>query len=199
MSQALRTVSFLSARIPHLALMLVVACSALGCVSEDPVPIFIKIGYQVRCLDCEPRAADDPPHDLRVVDGSEGFRTACTREPWDDGAMYALELDTSQRQSNGTGGFAFGVQQARIGEDPGPNCRIRVREGQNTYEGRCSAAPPSAELPCQLALRAQDGVLFGSVACEHIPNLATTALWRSVFTPLTRDPAEFEVHGCPGL
>lgn len=169
----------------------------LGCAQDDPAPLFLKIDYQVRCLDCDPRTADDPAHELRAVNGSAGLRVSCSSDTLDGLRTFNVEVSSSERQSNGAEGYSLAIRQAAVGDDPGSACHVLAREGANSYDGRCAAEPPSPEIPCQVAVRMEQGVLLGSVLCDRIPNLATTALWRSLVKPRTHEPAEFEAHGCP--
>jgi hypothetical protein len=160
----------------------------------------VKVDYQVRCLDCEPRAPDDPPHRIRAVDGEAGFRTACTRDDFGGTGMYSIAVETNERQVNGNEGYALEIRQLALGAaNAERGCRVSLREGPNTYEAKCGEDPPDASVPCQLIARGERGLLLGSLWCDGIPNSISGALRRSVVAPGSREPAELEVHGCPGL
>src|SRR4029077_11887286 len=61
-----------------LAFCLVVAPVLTACVNQDPAPLFADIAYQVRCVDCTPRAVDDNPHTVSALDGDSGYKVACS-------------------------------------------------------------------------------------------------------------------------
>jgi hypothetical protein len=168
-----------------------------ACVNEDPAPVVVEIDYQVRCLSCEPRAPDEPPHDIHAVLGRMGFRVSCTRDQFGDARVLSFAADTNERQVNGSEGFSVAIRQAVPGPDPGPTCRVNAREGVNKYEGRCGADEPTDEVPCQVTMDVDDGVLVGTLLCRNISDEGGAQ--RSIVASESDEPAEFKVHGCPGL
>jgi hypothetical protein len=166
-----------------------------ACVNEDPAPVVVEIDYQVRCLDCQPRAADDPPHDITALMGKQGFRVSCTGDDYGDTKAISFSAETNELQANGNQGFGLAIRQALPGDDPGPSCRVNAREDVNEYEGRCSADDPTDEIPCQVAMDFEDGLLKGTVLCRNIPD--EVGARRSIVASGSVEPAEFTVHGCP--
>ena len=98
-----------------------------ACVDEDPAPVLIEIDYQVRCLDCQPRAADEPPHDIHALQGRMGFRVSCTRDKVGGTKIVSFSADNNERQINGNDGFSLAIRQAVPESDPGQNCRVYAR------------------------------------------------------------------------
>lgn len=166
-----------------------------ACVNEDPAPVLVEVDYQVRCLGCEPRAPDEPAHDISAVMGRQGFRVSCTRDEYGDTRVLSFSADTSEPQINGNKGFSLAIRQAEAGPDPGPSCRVNAREGVNKYEGRCSADDPTDEIPCQVLMDFDDGLLEGTLLCRNIADEGGAR--RSIVASESDQPAEFTVHGCP--
>jgi hypothetical protein len=164
-------------------------------VNEDPAPVVVEVDYQVRCLGCEPRAPDEPPHNIKAVTGMDGFRVSCTRDDYGDMRVLSFAADTNQLQVNGSQGFGLAVRQAAPGPDPGPSCRVNAREGVNKFEGRCSADEPTDEIPCQVVMDLDDGLLEATLLCRNISDEAGAR--RSIVASGSDEPAEFTVHGCP--
>ena len=172
----------------------------LACSEEDPAPLFFKIDYQVRCIDCEPRSMDDPSRAIRGLDGERGFAVSCraTRQGGDRIATFsAMHTDTGDPANN----YGITIDQVNLdGGDPGSSCRVSVTEGNNTYEGVCAPdepEPPNA--PCPVELELDGDVIQRSVYCDDIPNRSTTMITRYVVAPGEDAPADFEVQGCTGL
>jgi hypothetical protein len=181
---------------PRVIATLLLAAAA-ACTQEDPPPVLIDIDYQVRCLECEPRAADDPVHDVHAAPGADGFQVSCSRDRLDGVSVFSFGADSDAVQSNGVRGYGFEVLEMAIGPDPGSSCSVLLHEGANRYQGRCAAGDPDQDTPCQVTSSIEHGVVRGSLLCVNVPNAATGELRRSVVKSLTRDPAEFQVHGCP--
>jgi hypothetical protein len=171
--------------------------AACACTEADPPSVYVEADYQVRCLDCEPRAADEPAHDVRAVEGQRDFQVFCTRDRVAGVSVVSFGADSDRVQVNGNQGFGFEVRTMVPGADPGSSCQVLLHEGVNRYEGRCSAAEPDPEIPCQVTSSAEGGTLRGSLLCANLPNASSAQLRRAVVRSLTREPAEFEVHGCP--
>jgi hypothetical protein len=168
------------------ALALVLTCAA--CSEEDPAALYADVNYQVRCLDCEPRVADDPERDLAVVDGEQDSSLRCESV----GGLVSLEIETSE--------YAFKILNARLGNDPGDQCEVRVKEGINEYRGFCKAEGSDDEQPCEVELTADGSGFVGRVFCNQIRHHLSNTLLRYVVAPGTTDePAEVVASGCSGL
>jgi len=182
-----------------IVLALVAASCLFACVEEDPAPLYMDLDYQVRCIDCEPRTPDDDPHEIEAIDGEGNFTIDCnaTRRGGDRLVSFsALYRDPEREDDN----FSISVVQANLDSgDPGGSCRLGVTEGDNRYEGKCTAGDPTTEEPCQIELEEEDGIVSGSLLCDNVPNLSSTLITRYVVEPGSSDPVEFEVHGCSGL
>lgn len=170
-----------------------VALAALAfvasCNKEDPAALFADIAYQVRCLDCQPVTTDSPARDVSVVDGQNGTALSCE---YINGRV-TLHISNAE--------YGFDILGARLGDDPGDQCEVRVKEGSgNEYAGSCKPAGSSGGAPCEVELM-QDGSGFsGTILCKKIPHRRTTSLFRYVVSPRTTDePAEISVQGCSGL
>jgi hypothetical protein len=185
----------LSATAICLAARLLPAAALHGCVNEDPAPVVVDVDYQLRCVDCAPRAPDEPAHDITAVMGNEGFRVSCSGDEYGGTEAISFSADTNQLQINGSQGFSLAVRQAVPGPDPGPSCRVNAREGVNRYEGRCSAEEPTDAIPCQVMMDWDDDLLTGTVLCRNIRDEIGVSRW--LVASGTEEPAEFTVHGCP--
>jgi hypothetical protein len=183
-----------------LALSLVFAPVSLACATSDPAPVYVSINYQVRCIDCNPRAADDSAHTITALDGADGFDVACTTQQLAKGRLVTFSanlVDSAHPSKN----YGIKILQADVEKsDPGSSCRVQVVEGSNTYEGRCGSAAPSADVPCQLnKLKVSNGVVTGKLLCDAIPNRNDSSVTRYLVAPGSTDPISLEVHGCPDL
>jgi hypothetical protein len=181
-----------------LVLALALVPCVLACTSEDPAPLFVDTDYQVRCVDCEPQAADDPARHVEAIDGERNFSIECSvHARGDDQVMtFSAAYRDPERESRN---YSFSVIQANLDGDPGSSCRVSVSEGANTYEGPCTAGEPSAEKPCSVELESEHGVITGTVRCENIPNRNADTVKRHVVAPGSRDPVELHIEGCTGL
>jgi hypothetical protein len=183
----------------RLFVLAIAAASALACTEEDPPPLYVDVDYQVRCIDCEPRAADDAARDIRAIDGELGFSVECSvTERGGDRLLTFRAIYTDAERASRSYGISL-VQANVEGGDPGGSCLVVVTEGSNTYEGDCSADEPDEESPCQVELEAEDGIVVGSILCEGVPNKNSSMSTRHVVDPNSEDPAKFEVHGCRNL
>jgi len=183
----------------RLFVLAIIAVTALACSEENPPPLYVDVNYQVRCIDCEPRAADDSPRDVRAIDGESGFDVACsiTERGGDRLLTFSAIYMDAERPSRS---YGLSLVQANLdGGDPGGSCLVVVSEGNNTYEGGCTAEDPDDEDPCQVELEAEDGIVTGTILCAEVPNKNSSMITRHLVDPNTEDPAEFEVHGCRNL
>ena len=166
-----------------LLLTLSFAAFPLACVNSDPAPVFVDVSYQLRCIDCEPRTADDSAHTINALDGENGFRVTCDsqRQGKDRLVTFSAGVTDSKHPSNS---YAFKIFQADVDKsDPGSSCHTQVVEGSNSYDGPCSSGEPSSDRPCQLKLKLKDGVIKGSVLCNAIPNRNDSMLTRHLVSP----------------
>lgn len=176
-----------------------IAASSLACAEEDPPPLFVDLDYQVRCIDCEPRAADDAVRRVMALDGEDGFSVDCNvaRREGDRLVTFTAAYTDEERSRNS---YSFGVIQANLdASGPGGSCRVVAVEGDNSYEGKCTGGDPSEEEPCRVELEAEDDIVMGSVLCENIPNRNSAMITRHLVAPNSESAARFEVHGCRGL
>lgn len=172
---------------PRLLLVLALVPCFTGCSEEDPAALFADVNYQVRCLDCEPRTADDPERDLSVVDG-DGASLRCESV----GGLVTLVIEA--------GNYAFEIHNARLGNDPGGQCEVRVTEGSNEYRGACKAEGSDDAQPCEVELNADGTGFVGRVYCDQIRHHRSASLFRYVVAPGTGDePADVVASGCSGL
>jgi hypothetical protein len=182
------------------ALCLVAAPAALtACVTEDPPPLFVDVDYQVRCVSCSPRTADDAPHAVAALDGEDSFRVGCSAQhPGKDRLLtFSATYIDMKHPSNE---YSIKVLQLDLDKtDPGAGCRVVVGEGENTYEGKCTSDTPTDDAPCQVKLKVKDGIVKGSLLCANIPNSSEASLTRHIVKPGTEQAAPVEVRGCVGL
>ena len=187
-------------RLPRFYLLCFIALPGLlACSEEDPAPLFFKIDYQVACIDCEPRAMNDPARAIRGLDGERGFAVSCrARQQGGDRIVTfsAVHRDTSNPSSN----YGITIDQVNLDSgDPGSSCLVSVIEGNNTYEGVCAEDEPDENAPCAVDIELDGEVIQGSIYCARIPNRSTTMITRHVTAPDEDAPADFEVQGCTGL
>ena len=171
-----------------------------GCEKLDPEVLFASVEYQVRCLDCEPRSADEKRRDLNLIDGDDGYEVDCNaaQAGGKDVISFHVALDDQDAPSKS---HRFEVQKAEYGKGgPGSQCEVVIREGANRYIGECSSKAPTDDVPCQLDLEVDGTRVFGSLRCAHIQLEGAPTITRYVVEPGTDDkPAQFEIHGCTGL
>ncbi|MFI5308609.1 MAG: hypothetical protein ACHQ53_14715 [Polyangiales bacterium] len=182
------------------SLLLILCCApvAVSCVTNDPAPLYADINYQVRCIDCEPRAVDDSAHHIAALNGENGFDVSCTVQQ-SGGRLVSFNAALIDAK-HPTSSYGFEILQANVDKkDPGAGCRVLVTEGSNTYEGRCTSGDPTTGAPCQVIIKDDKGVATGSVLCDAIPNRNDSTVTRHVVLPGSTDAAKFAIHGCPGL
>ena len=177
------------------AVLLLAACEKL-----DPEARFASVEYQVRCVDCEPRAPDERRHEITLLDGEEGYEVSCdaVQAGGKDVVTFRIAFDDPDAPSSA---HRFEIQKAEYGgSGPGSQCEVIIREGRNRYIGDCSGSKPSEDVPCQLELETEGTQVIGSLFCANIPLEGAPTVTRHVVEPGTEDkPARFEVHGCVGL
>ena len=180
-----------------LVLCLYTVPALLACEQQDPPPHFIDVAYQVRCIDCMPLTTDDPTRDVLAIDAEDGYEVACSASGSKPLVTFSVKHPDAKK---GSDNFELRVIQASLAsKDPGSSCVVRVTEGDNTYEGKCTADDPTADEPCQLSLKRDGSSLTGKLLCKRIPNRGTTELTRWVVKPHSMDALKFQVDGCEGL
>lgn len=86
------------------------------------------------------------------------------------------------------------------GKDPGSACRVRVVEGNTTFEGRCTSGEPTADKTCKVSFDVDDDTIKGRIYCHQFASTAMLSTKRYLVQPGTvDDPVEFELQGCEGL
>jgi hypothetical protein len=181
-----------------LGLAVVLGVGLLSCTSESEPPIYFDANYQVRCLDCQPRTADEPERDIALLDGEFDWRISCavSRIAGEDSLTLTATHETERTSQR----YGVRITRAILGDDQSSECRVRIIEGANTYEGACTSGEPTEELPCQVEFEREGGIIEGRVYCNRIRNEANLASYRYLVDPGSSDrAARIEVHNCSGL
>jgi hypothetical protein len=170
-----------------------------ACSSDGPATVYIALSYQVRCLDCQPRTADDSPHPIKNVDGEIGLSLDCEVRRLADARR--VTFSANHQSSDNTQNYAIRVTNGSLdGDESDGPCDVQIIEGANTYEGACGSDEPTTDRPCQATFEVKDGVVRGGVFCNKLPNMSNLTSTRYLVAPGTStDPATFEVYGCSGL
>ncbi len=195
-------------------LLVIMAVLAIGCSNTDPAPVYIDLDYQVRCLDCEPRSPDDPKRVFALLDGDLGeepdsfYELRCHANTVGKHRVLTFSAKYTS-PTNDSKDHSFKVAQVEFeGDDPGSNCNVEIREGSNHYKGKCGGDAPlsTADVPCQIALAVENGILNGTLRCVDLPNESLKTSTRHIVRsdradPMADDdkPATFEFDGCTGL
>jgi hypothetical protein len=177
---------------------ILLACSA-SCSSDTTPTVYIQLSYQVRCLDCNPRAPDDNEHVIKNVDGEDGYKLTCQVKK--ENGVRRVDFSVAHTSSDAASSYTFTLEKGSLdGDDSSGECQVTVIEGDNTYKAPCSSDEPSDDSPCQAQFSVDKGVIKGGVLCNNILNEAASTLTRYVVSPGTRtDPAGFSLYGCAGL
>jgi hypothetical protein len=172
-----------------------------GCTTTDASPVFVDMTYQVRCITCEPRSPDNPVRDLNLLDGEQGHTVRCRASKRTGDRL--ITFSTTYIDPNiGSDSYAIEIFEANLDDDnPGNTCEIIVKEGNNTYKGRCTSGEPDEDAACQVKLEVEGDVVHGSLLCLEMPNQVNSTTFRRVVNPGkdVEKPASFEIHGCVGL
>lgn len=177
---------------------------ASACNDADPLPVYFDLNYQVGCLRPDCSGLHDPERIVKAVDGEDGYVNSCSARGV-PGAPGVTVVSLSSRKGTQQ---TFEINSAQIGVagDVGPSCRVKIVEGNNTYEGPCSTSPPSSSSPCQLTDFGINtmGLLHGSLYCDNIPVGSSPGITRDIARAgthgsLPAQPAEFLVDPCEGL
>jgi hypothetical protein len=180
------------------SIAVVCSVSVLACKSESDPPIYLDANYQLRCLDCQGRS-DDPEREITYLDGEFDFKISC--EVRQIGGERSMNLEAQYQGGRSSERYGLRILRANIEErEQNDECRVRVHEGDNTYEGACTGETPSGEAPCQVSFERKNEIVEGSLYCDRIPNLGNLSTYRYLVEPGSMNrAAKFEVHNCEGL
>jgi len=173
--------------------------SLCACNNEDPAPLYLEADYQLRCIDCKPTSPDETARSLNVLNGEAGYVVDCSAER--SSGDRVVNFSASFKDPLGKKDkFSVAVTQANIdAANPGASCRVEVVEGSNTYKGECTGGAPTKAKPCVINLKAEGGVLSGTIECKTIPNASDAQIRRYLVAPGTKKAAKFSIDGCTGL
>jgi hypothetical protein len=186
-----------------LCLALLLGLGVVGCNDEDPSPLFVDLQYQLRCLDCMPISQDNHVHDIALLDGELGIDAECAVRSEGGERQVSFSLIAINEEHDDLS-YSLEVVEARLGDDPGPDCLVQASEGSNSYGGpnfgACTGGDPTDDEPCQVKLELDGDVITGGILCHHVPNRGERSFMRHLVLPFTEDkPAPIEIHGCSGL
>lgn len=176
------------------------ALSALSCKPDYDPPVYLEAKYQVRCLDCEQHAADEPARDIAQLDGEFDMTIECTVSKIN--SKRSLNLNVSYKPSSTEQRYGIRINRLNIDDKTqSDECEVQVVEGANTYKGTCTGDAPDEGKPCQVSFKPdEDNIVKGSLYCKRIPLVGSPVNYRYVVDPGTNDkPAKFEIQNCDGL
>ena len=185
-----------------LTLVSLVLLPLSSCTNLDPAPVYLRMDYQMRCLDCQ-NAADYDPRRIKALDGEKNLAIDCFVS--EEGGERVLSFSALYRDPQSSSkSYEIKVSQARLDKkDPGDSCKVSVEEGGTTYggkNGKCTADAPSDETPCQVELQVDGDIIDGTVYCKKLTAAGNIGVWRHLVEPFTEsDPAVFELRNCVGL
>jgi hypothetical protein len=168
-----------------------------ACTSDTTPAIYIDMGYQVRCLNCERAVQDDMPREIKNVSGENGLTLRCDVHKVNGTRRVDFSIDHPSGDQDNK--YGIDVSGNLDSSDPSDAC-VTVREGDNTYSYMCPSDDESFTIPCQASFELKDNIISGMVICDDIPNSSTNESTRSVVAPNSRtDGASFKLYGCAGL
>lgn len=176
-----------------------------GCVNEDPVPAYVSVAYQVRCLGTCFNAADNPPRSLYYVDGEDDLSVKCAMST--KSGQNVLGFSTYCPGGNSACGqdrlrFEIsGLQIENKDGSPGDTCKVTVREGANEYTSPCTNDGIKGDNRCQLQYKVtkENSLVTGSMICKEISNTNSPDITRYIVAPGSTKAVKFTVQGCEGL
>jgi hypothetical protein len=178
-----------------------VVCSLgqVGCKTESTPPVYLDANYQLRCVDCEPRTGDDPEREVALLDGESDFVISCDVKRIS--GKQSLSLSFTHDVSRSSERYGIRITRANIDADDQSNeCKVRITEGANIYEGACTGDDPTTEQPCKVSFTHKDEIVSGSIYCDKIPNQGNLASFRYLVNPGSDTKAmKLAVHNCTGL
>ncbi len=196
---------------PTLALVCLSILGLFGCDGGD-LPVFADFRYSTRCDDSGGCSGEQQ----RDVCGDN--TAAC---PELDGvappSITCQIVETADTRTIGFvtagAGFSVGITQLVVpiagGPGGGPNCTVTVRDGPNTYTGRCGSSPVSEAQPCQIsAVTFRDDMgnptVDGNLICRNLEHSASPTLRLELSAPgsgstVEMTPATWRIANCDGL
>jgi hypothetical protein len=170
-----------------------------ACKTESAPPVYLDANYQLRCVDCEPRTGDDPEREVALLDGELDFTISCDVKRISGKNSLTLSFKHDGARPSDT--YGIRVTRANIdAQDQSNECKVRITEGANIYEGACTGDDPSTEQPCKVSFDQKAEIVQGSVYCNKIPNQGNLASFRYLVDPGSQDkPMKLAVHNCTGL
>jgi len=152
------------------------AAGALAC-SEESTPPAVAAEWQVICsqppINCTPSSNNT----VSGFDGERGIQVSCSGDAQDDD-LVSLAFSAGDPSRD----FRLEVRRALVSRSfrsiTNQGCEVILEHRGNVYEGGCGSAPPSEEVPCQIAFpenaeedqpNLQDGVVRAQVLCVDIP------------------------------
>lgn len=176
-----------------------------GCVNEDPIPAFVSVAYQIRCLgDCF-NATDNSPHSFYYVDGEEDLSVQCVVSTVSGKEVLTFGTYCPGGDSAcGSSRLRFEISGIDINSkdgDPGKTCQVTVREGSNEYESSCTSGPIQGDRHCQISYKIdkEASLVTGSLRCEDIENVSSPDITRYIVAPNSQKAIKFTAQGCKGL
>jgi hypothetical protein len=146
-----------------------------------------------------PRTGDDPEREIKLLDGENDFKITCTvqRISGKDSMNLVVQHEAERESSR----YGIRLTRAVVGDEEQPGeCKVRVTEGNNIYEGACTGGDPTTTQPCKVSFNRKDEVISGTVFCDKIPNQANLASFRYLVAPNSDDKGmKLAVHNCEAL
>lgn len=183
------------------------SAAVVGCTTEDGVPAYVSVEYQLRCLDDCVGSADSAPRRIYHLNSEDGFRVYC-RVGTNTSGGKQLEFEAYCDGEGACGSTRYGLELSGIDPtredgDPGNRCSIAFREGENTYETACRSGGVSNNQRCEVTTKidAENSLVRGTLRCDAIPDPDAPTITRDVVEPGGEVDAEthFIVQGCEGL
>lgn len=188
--------------------LLSIASAFAGCVTDEPLPAYVGVSYQLRCQGECTSSQDSPVRTIAHVNGEDDMDVRCrTRGSGDSRTVDVSAKCPAGGPGCGTNGFSFAIDYlavGRKGNDPGDNCTVTIREGNNRYQSACTGGEVGEEVRCVIDAELDEkdnglSEITGTLRCRDIPNEASPDITRYLVAPGTSDPASFLIQGCEGL
>jgi hypothetical protein len=155
--------------------------------------------YQLRCIDCPQHTSDDPEREIALLDGEFDFTVNCSIQRVDGKRSMTLSARHDTGRDSQT--YGFRILRANVDDkDQSDECRIRITEGANIYEGACTGDDPDENMPCKVSFDRKGEIIEGTMYCDKIPNMGNLTSYRYLVSPGSSDrSAKFAVHNCTGI
>jgi hypothetical protein len=172
---------------------------SFACKSTDEPPVYLDADYQVRCLDCQPRTADEPEREVALLNGE--FDTTVTCAISRVGGERSMTLTMGYKTSSTEQRYGFRITRGDIdSEEQTDECEVQILEGANTYKGTCSGDDPTENVPCKVTFKPDGEIVNGTMYCEKMTLVGAPTNFRYLVDPGTTDKsAKFAVHNCSNL